>query len=41
MAEALGVDPARFIDEKGRAYDRLLGSGAILYMGYTVYLYAF
>ena len=33
MAEALGVDPARFIDEKGRAYDRLLGSGAILFPG--------
>lgn len=33
MAEALGVDPARFIAEKGLVYDTLLGSGAILFPG--------
>ena len=33
MAEALGVDPTRFIAEKGAVYDTLLGSGAILFPG--------
>ena len=33
MAEALGVEPDRFIREKGAAYDALLGSGAILFPG--------
>lgn len=33
MAEVIGVDPSRFIAEKGAVYDALRGSGALLFPG--------